>query len=96
MGGFVALQREEWFVTCDEELRMPGLGEGKEIVVVGIGGDLNLREFLDDDGQVAKVVHETSGKGRGETGANFRIPGDAGDLVELLKAGDEIEFAGAP
>ena len=96
MGGFVALQGEEWFVTRDEELRMSCLGEGEEIVVVGIGRDLNLREFLDDDGQVAKVVHETSGNGYGETGANFRIPGDAGDLVELLKGGDEIEFAGAP
>ena len=92
----MALQGEEWFVARDEELRMSGLGEGEEIVVVGIGSDVNLREPLDDDGQVAKVVDETSGEGRGETGANFRIPSDACDLVELLNAGDEIEFAGAP
>lgn len=92
----MALEGEERLVASDQELDMSGLGEREEVVVVRVGGDLDLGEFFDDDGQVAKLVYEASCKGCAEPSTDFRVTSDSGDLVELFDAGDQIEFAAAP
>lgn len=96
VGGLVALQGEERLVASYEELSVPGFGESEQVVVIGIGRDLDLRELFHSDRQVSKAVDEPASKGGREAGADFWITCDTRDFIDLLGGGHEIEVTAAP
>jgi hypothetical protein len=95
-GRFMTFQAEQRFVSGDEEISFTGLSEDKQVIVAGIGRAIDLREFLDEDGEVAKPVDQASGERRRQSSPNFGVAGDTRDFVELLGSGEEVELTAAP
>jgi len=92
----MAFQAEQRFVSGDEEIGFTGLSEGKQVIVAWIGRAIDLREFLDEDGEVAQPVDQASGERWRQSSPDFGVAGDTRDFVELLGSGEEVELTAAP
>jgi hypothetical protein len=51
--GFVPFQGKEFLVACHQELGLSSFGESKQIIVVWIGRNVELRKLVHDDGHIA-------------------------------------------
>jgi hypothetical protein len=92
----VALEAEKGFIACYQKVSVSCLGKGQQVIVVGIRGQVELRSVVNDDGQIANTIHQSTRERRGEPCANFGIPRRTRNFVQLIGGGQKIELTAAP
>ena len=72
------------------------IGKRQEVIVIGIGRDIDPRQFFHDDRHVSKSVDKPSGKCGKKSGADLGVARHARDFFDLLSTGDDSNLAVPP